>query len=170
MKHPRTVVYVVVWTALLLTLVLGASGGGGDGHARTMSGLFALRVQQVEVERLLRDRDRGLATDPPRVASALAEVGSAIEALPVEVDVEMDAAAAAALAAYREAFAPFLAGGPHQLFELGELRLTIGSNVAFAHALLRIEAEQDFAVRLTLGFVKIHGRWSISHEHHSATV
>lgn len=74
------------------------------------------------------------------------------------------------LAAYREAFAPFLAGGPHQLFELGELRLTIGSNVAFAHALLRIEAEQDFAVRLTLGFVKSHGRWSISHEHHSATV
>lgn len=74
------------------------------------------------------------------------------------------------LAAYREAFAPFLDGGPHQLFELGELRLTIGSNVAFAHALLRIEKEQDFAVRLTLAFVKEQGRWSIAHEHHSATV
>lgn len=74
------------------------------------------------------------------------------------------------IAAYREAFAPFLEGGPHQLFELGDLQLTVGSNVAFAHALLRIEAGQDFAVRLTLGFVKESGRWSIAHEHHSATI
>lgn len=71
---------------------------------------------------------------------------------------------------YRRAWAPFLDGGPHQRFELGELRLHVAENVAFAHALLGIEPGREFAVRLTLGFVKQRGVWKIAHEHHSSPV
>lgn len=72
------------------------------------------------------------------------------------------------LSALRDAWAPFLDRGPHRLFELGELRLHVDGRVAFAHALLRIEAGKDFSVRLTLGFEKEQGSWKIAHEHHSA--
>lgn len=74
------------------------------------------------------------------------------------------------LAAYREAFAPFLQGGPHERFELAELTFTVGSDVAFAHALLGIDAGAGYSVRLTLGFAKRSGAWTITHEHHSATI
>jgi uncharacterized protein (TIGR02246 family) len=72
------------------------------------------------------------------------------------------------LEAYRRSWEPFLAEGPHAIFELGELEVVVGETVAYAHALLRIEAEKDFAVRLTLGFRKVRGQWQLAHEHHSA--
>jgi uncharacterized protein (TIGR02246 family) len=70
--------------------------------------------------------------------------------------------------ACRDAWEPFLNGGPHQSFELGELALHVGSEVAFAHALAKTDADQAFAVRVTLGFEKRAGRWTLVHEHHSA--
>lgn len=74
------------------------------------------------------------------------------------------------LASFRDAWAPFLDGGPHEVFELGGFQLHVDGDVAFAHALLRIEADRDFSVRLSLGFRKRSGRWVIVHEHHSAPI
>ena len=76
--------------------------------------------------------------------------------------------------AYRAAWPPFLewqAGGA--CFDLVELEVTAGSDVAFAHALLRcgpaedVAARPDERLRLTIGLVRRDGRWIVSHEHHS---
>jgi ketosteroid isomerase-like protein len=72
------------------------------------------------------------------------------------------------LAAFREAWEPFLDGGPHKNFEIGELSVHVGGDIAFAHALARTDDDDDLAVRVTLGFAKRAGRWTIVHEHHSA--
>jgi uncharacterized protein (TIGR02246 family) len=58
-------------------------------------------------------------------------------------------------------------------FELVELAVTAGSDVAFAHALLRcgtpeeLAADPDNRLRLTIGLRKDGGRWLVTHEHHS---
>lgn len=58
-------------------------------------------------------------------------------------------------------------------FDIVELRVTAGVDVAFAAALMQCagreasgeEIELDF--RLTVGLRKIDGRWVVTHEHHS---
>ena len=51
--------------------------------------------------------------------------------------------------------------------------MTAGTEVAFAHALLRCDSPEDVAknpdhrLRITLGLRKEGGRWQIAHEHHS---
>ncbi|MFD3704459.1 YybH family protein [Nocardia sp. NPDC058658] len=76
--------------------------------------------------------------------------------------------------AYRRTWPPFftwLAGGA--AFDIVELEVTAGADVAFAHALLRcgspeeLAAEPDTRLRLTLGLRKESDRWVIAHEHHS---
>ncbi|WP_410873088.1 YybH family protein [Nocardia sp. A7] len=76
--------------------------------------------------------------------------------------------------AYRKSWPPFftwLAGGA--VFEIVELEVTAGPDVAFAHALLRcglpedLAAQPDTRLRLTLGLRKDGERWVIAHEHHS---
>ena len=58
-------------------------------------------------------------------------------------------------------------------FEIVELDVTAGTDVAFAHGLLRcgttadFEANPDNRLRLTIGLRKRDGRWVITHEHHS---
>jgi uncharacterized protein (TIGR02246 family) len=58
-------------------------------------------------------------------------------------------------------------------FEIVELDVTAGTDVAFAYALLRcgtpaeFEANPDNRLRLTIGLRKIDGRWTVTHEHHS---
>ncbi len=78
------------------------------------------------------------------------------------------------MAAYREAWPPFLewqASGA--VFELVELDVTAGEDVAFAHALLRcgpaaeVAAAPDQRLRLTFGLVRQGDRWCVAHEHHS---
>src|SRR3954447_21497920 len=62
------------------------------------------------------------------------------------------------------------------VFELVELDVTAGRDVAFAHALLRCGKPEDFAekpdnrLRLTVGLRKVDGRWVVTHEHHSFPV
>ncbi len=59
------------------------------------------------------------------------------------------------------------------VFDIKELNITAGDDVAFATALMRCagteangdKVELDF--RLTIGFRKIDGRWTVMHEHHS---
>jgi uncharacterized protein (TIGR02246 family) len=76
--------------------------------------------------------------------------------------------------AYRETWPPFFewqASGAS--FEIESLEITAGDDVAFAFALLRCGTPRDLAqnpanrLRLTVGLRKEHGRWIVSHEHHS---
>ena len=76
--------------------------------------------------------------------------------------------------AYRETWPPFFewqARGAS--FELVELDVTAGEDVAYAHALLRCGMPKELAerperrLRLTLGLRKQDGRWHVAHEHHS---
>jgi Ketosteroid isomerase homolog len=59
------------------------------------------------------------------------------------------------------------------VFDITEMSVTAGSEVAFVTALMRCagtepngqESELDF--RLTIGLCKIQDRWIVTHEHHS---
>jgi uncharacterized protein (TIGR02246 family) len=76
--------------------------------------------------------------------------------------------------AYRETWPPFFEWQRQGAsFDIVELDVTAGDDVAFAWALLRCgtadELERDPAnrLRLTLGLSKEGGRWVVTHEHHS---
>lgn len=76
--------------------------------------------------------------------------------------------------AYRETWPGFFEWqAKGATFELTSLDITAGDAVAFAHALLRCGTAQELAeqpelrLRLTLGLRKEHGRWVVTHEHHS---
>jgi uncharacterized protein (TIGR02246 family) len=76
--------------------------------------------------------------------------------------------------AYRDAWPPFFEwqlGGAS--FEIVELDVTAGDDVAFAWALLRCGTPEELAsdpanrLRLSIGLRKVDGRWIVAHEHHS---
>ncbi|MGW6507633.1 YybH family protein [Streptomyces niveus] len=76
--------------------------------------------------------------------------------------------------AYRESWPGFFdwqASGA--TFDILELDVTAGNDVAYAYALLRCATRQQSAerpevrLRLTVGLRKEHGRWVVAHEHHS---
>jgi uncharacterized protein (TIGR02246 family) len=76
--------------------------------------------------------------------------------------------------AYRDTWPPFFewqARGAS--FEIEELDVTAGDDVAYAYALLRCGTRQELEenpanrLRLTLGLRKQDGRWFVAHEHHS---
>ena len=76
--------------------------------------------------------------------------------------------------AYRETWPPFFewqAAGA--TFDIVELDVTAGADVAYAHALLRCGTAEEHAanpanrLRLTIGLRKEQGRWVVAHEHHS---
>ena len=78
------------------------------------------------------------------------------------------------LAAYRATWPPFFEwqrGGAS--FEITQLDVTAGDDVAFAHALLRCGTPDELRehpahrLRLTIGLRKVDGRWVVTHEHHS---
>jgi uncharacterized protein (TIGR02246 family) len=78
------------------------------------------------------------------------------------------------LDAYRETWPPFFewqAQGAS--FEIVELDVTTGHDVAYAYALLRCGSRPELAehperrLRLTLGLRRERGRWVVAHEHHS---
>jgi uncharacterized protein (TIGR02246 family) len=58
-------------------------------------------------------------------------------------------------------------------FQPSDLSVTTGSDVAFCHALIHCgnppssSRKDDLTVRLTMGFQKVNGEWTIRHEHHS---
>lgn len=73
--------------------------------------------------------------------------------------------------AYEATWVPFFAAQGQGLFNLNELEITAGEDVAFCHSIVTcgISAEPglSFPVRLTVGLRKIDGQWRITHEHHS---
>ena len=76
--------------------------------------------------------------------------------------------------AYRETWPAFFEWQRHGAsFEIVDLAVTAGSDVAVAHALLRCGMPQELTadparrLRLTLGLRKDDGGWVVFHEHHS---
>jgi uncharacterized protein (TIGR02246 family) len=76
--------------------------------------------------------------------------------------------------AYRATWPPFFEWQRQgAVFEIVELDVTAGDDVAFAYALLRcgtpteLEANPDNRLRLSIGLRKESGRWIVTHEHHS---
>jgi uncharacterized protein (TIGR02246 family) len=75
---------------------------------------------------------------------------------------------------YRDSWPPFFEWQRQGAeFEIVELEVTAGADVAFAWALLRCGTPEEFAanpdnrLRLTIGLRKVDGRWLVTHEHHS---
>lgn len=61
---------------------------------------------------------------------------------------------------------------PGGAFDVEELAITAGEDVAFATAIMRCSPGPDkqkggFLFRLTMGLRKVKGEWRIVHEHHS---
>lgn len=73
------------------------------------------------------------------------------------------------IAEYRKTWELFFSyGSPgDEAFVIEDLRITAGSDVAFATGLLRIGGSKKPVCRLTLGLKKRRSQWLIAHEHHS---
>jgi len=64
---------------------------------------------------------------------------------------------------------------PSQAFDIVELAITAGEDVAFAVAIMRCGSstfsgppeKEGFLFRLTIGLRNVDGDWRIAHEHHS---
>jgi len=76
--------------------------------------------------------------------------------------------------AYRATWPPFFEWQRTEgSFEIVELEVTAGEDVAFAWALLQcsspehLAAHPDHRLRLTIGLRREDGRWVVAHEHHS---
>jgi uncharacterized protein (TIGR02246 family) len=76
--------------------------------------------------------------------------------------------------AYRETWPPFFEWQRQGAsFEIEELDVIAGEDVAFAYALLRcgtpdeLQRDPENRLRLTIGLRKDDGRWIVVHEHHS---
>lgn len=76
---------------------------------------------------------------------------------------------------YRDSWGPFFdwLRSSDAVFELDELNVEAGSDVAFAYGILRCGTPADLAtnpdnrLRLTLGLRKVGDQWIVVHEHHS---
>jgi uncharacterized protein (TIGR02246 family) len=75
---------------------------------------------------------------------------------------------------YRDSWPPFFDFQRQgAVFDIVELEVTAGPDVAFAWALLRcgkpaeLDADPENRLRLTIGLRKRDGRWVVAHEHHS---
>lgn len=76
--------------------------------------------------------------------------------------------------AYRATWPPFFEWQAQgAVFDILALDVTAGTDVAFAHALLRCGTPQELTdhpesrLRLSIGLRKEEGRWVVAHEHHS---
>jgi uncharacterized protein (TIGR02246 family) len=92
----------------------------------------------------------------------------------VMFDVPPPQQGARGIAAYRDTWPGFFQWQAQgATFDLLELNITAGADVAYAWALLRCGTAQDHAahpdrrLRLSLGLRKERGRWVVAHEHHS---
>ncbi len=78
------------------------------------------------------------------------------------------------LDAYRKSWDLFFSWSSDPVrFDIREMDVTAGADVAFAFASMRCEGQgpdgqfEALDFRLTMGLKKVGGRWSIAHEHHS---
>lgn len=70
------------------------------------------------------------------------------------------------MAAYRMTWDLFFQYGPSgkPAFDIVELDVTVGGDVAYAHGILSLN---DSQLRLTVGLRREANQWRIAHEHHS---
>lgn len=72
---------------------------------------------------------------------------------------------------YRRSFEGFLSWlGESGVWELGDLTVVVGDDVAYAYCTVRCRGTgktETLDVRLTLGLRRQDGQWLITHEHHS---
>jgi uncharacterized protein (TIGR02246 family) len=74
---------------------------------------------------------------------------------------------------YRTSWELFFRSVPEPVvFDLSELSITAGNDVAFAHGLIHCQTEDgdqpaDLGIRLTVCLRKTGGQWTVTHEHHS---
>lgn len=73
---------------------------------------------------------------------------------------------------YRKNFERWFAAMPGPIdYEMNDLRITVGDDVAFCHCVGHVEATKadgekaDYWVRVTVGFQKRNGRWLMVHDH-----
>jgi ketosteroid isomerase-like protein len=76
------------------------------------------------------------------------------------------------IAAYEGSWPQFFDASPRPIkFDVVDLKITAGPDVAFAVALMRCAMTEgdnvDLDFRLTIGLRKINGQWIVTHEHHS---
>lgn len=78
------------------------------------------------------------------------------------------------IGAYAQTWPPFFAWqAAGAVFEIVELDITPGADVAFAYALLRcgtpdeLRQNPDQRLRLTIGLQRKDRGWTVTHEHHS---
>ena len=75
--------------------------------------------------------------------------------------------------AYRRTWDLYYANTKPGVFDIQELQITTGEEVAFCFAKMKCEDKsnsEDFVpldFRLTIGLKKINDQWTITHEHHS---
>jgi len=76
------------------------------------------------------------------------------------------------IAAYEASWPQFYDASPKPIkFDIVDLKITAGTDVAFAVALMRCAVTEggnlDLDFRLTVGLRKVEGQWLVTHEHHS---
>jgi uncharacterized protein (TIGR02246 family) len=75
------------------------------------------------------------------------------------------------MAEYRKTWDQFFSSHiPGQTFDIEEITIMAGHDVAFAYAIMRCvptAAPGGFQFRLTVGLRKVDGAWWVTHEHHS---
>lgn len=78
------------------------------------------------------------------------------------------------IAAYQGSWDLFFAASPDApVFDICQLDITAGEDVAFVAALMRCvvlergKEPSDLDFRLTIGLRKVNGHWLVTHEHHS---
>ena len=77
------------------------------------------------------------------------------------------------LDAYRKTWDTFFAYTRPGVFDMQELHIVAGEEVAFCYATMKCADKSstpdyvDLDFRLTVGLKKINGQWTILHEHHS---
>ena len=79
----------------------------------------------------------------------------------------------AGIDAYRKTWDLFFAFTKPGVFDIQELNIVAGENVAFCYAAMKCSDKSDtpgfvdLPFRLTIGLKKINNQWTILHEHHS---
>jgi len=126
-----------------------------------------MNQDEQEIEKLI--RDWAAAVHAGDMDTVLSDHSSGI----VMFDVPPPEEGVRGIDAYRETWPPFFEwqanGGS---FDLLEIDVTAGDEVAYAWALLRCGTsaeDPNKRLRLTLGLRREDGRWTVAHEHHSFT-
>jgi ketosteroid isomerase-like protein len=72
--------------------------------------------------------------------------------------------------AYKKTWDLFFSSPDSRVFEIDEMNVTAGQDVAFVTALMHCAGTEEgtkLRFRLTIGLRKIDGQWFVEHEHHS---